>query len=199
MSAERAVRATRQRHEHPAVRERLRAGGLFAGNLSRLRRLAGMNCYELAEAVGVDHTYIGHMEAGRRTPGPVTLDRLAEALGAKVEAFFLPVEAEEPAPPRADLPPGPFVPLNPERPKLGWIVVESGCHIWTGAIVGGYGQVSVGGKRHRVHRYRYEREVGPIPEGLVLDHFACDNPACCNPAHVRPVTHWENTLRRRWP
>jgi hypothetical protein len=44
---------------------------------------------------------------------------------------------------------------------------------------------------------RYEREVGPIPEGMELDHFACDNGpgGCCNPHHCRPVTTRENVLR----
>lgn len=104
--------------------------------------------------------------------------------------------------------PGTFVPFH-ARPRgkqsarVGWVVAEGGCHIWQGALDGkGYGLVGVGlvGARRRmrlVHRVRYEREVGPIPEGMVLDHFFCDNGpgGCCNPEHVRPVSHRENTLR----
>jgi hypothetical protein len=41
--------------------------------------------------------------------------------------------------------------------------------------------------------------VGPVPDGLVLDHFACDNPPCVNPSHLRPVTHWENSSRGNSP
>lgn len=41
----------------------------------------------------------------------------------------------------------------------------------------------------------WERINGPVPEGLVLDHFACDNRACVRPDHMRPVTSRENTLR----
>ena len=96
-----------------------------------------------------------------------------------------------------------FVPMfDPPRAgkqsaRVGWIVAESGCHIWQGALNKGYGQVWVDGRMHFVHRVRYEREVGPIPEGMHLDHFFCDNGpgGCCNPAHVRPVTVRENTLR----
>jgi len=48
-----------------------------------------------------------------------------------------------------------------------------------------------------VHRVRYELEVGPIPEGMQLDHYVCDNGAggCCNPHHCRPDTARGNTLR----
>lgn len=49
-----------------------------------------------------------------------------------------------------------------------------------------------------VYRVRYEREIGPIPGGMQLDHL-CDNGpgGCCNPHHCRPATPRENTLRGR--
>jgi hypothetical protein len=40
----------------------------------------------------------------------------------------------------------------------------------------------------------YERYVGPIPEGLNIDHL-CRVKACCNPAHLEPVTQHENIMR----
>lgn len=81
----------------------------------------------------------------------------------------------------------------------GWVEVDSGCHIWTGAKRSGYGYTRVEGVNRFVHRLRYEREIGPIPHGMVLDHFVCDNGAggCCNPHHCRPATVRENTLRGR--
>lgn len=66
-----------------------------------------------------------------------------------------------------------------------------GCWIWLSALNDrGYGQFS---KKH-AHRVTYETFVGPIPEGLVLDHL-CRVPCCVNPAHLEPVTHKENILR----
>lgn len=46
----------------------------------------------------------------------------------------------------------------------------------------------------RAHRVVYELFIGPIPEGLDIDHL-CRNRACSNPDHMEPVTRGENTLR----
>ena len=44
------------------------------------------------------------------------------------------------------------------------------------------------------HRYAYEFCVGPIPEGLTIDHL-CRVRACVRPDHLEPVTMRINTLR----
>lgn len=78
-------------------------------------------------------------------------------------------------------------------------VIESGCWEWTGTrISSGYGQFSVRSKRVLAHRWAYAHYIGPIPEGLSLDHL-CRNRACCNPQHVEPVTHRENVHRGKAP
>lgn len=74
-------------------------------------------------------------------------------------------------------------------------VPESGCWIWTGELNrNGYGRVWRLGRRVMAHRAMYELLVGPIPEGLVLDHL-CRVRCCVNPKHLEPVTVRENTIR----
>ena len=58
----------------------------------------------------------------------------------------------------------------------------------------GYGAVRMRGRMMMAHRAMYELLVGPIPEGLTIDHL-CRNRGCVNPAHLEPVTRGENVLR----
>jgi hypothetical protein len=72
-----------------------------------------------------------------------------------------------------------------------------GCWLYAGALAAdGYARVKDAGSDLAllVHRVTYEQLVGPIPEGLVLDHL-CRVRHCVNPEHLEPVTHMEN-LRR---
>lgn len=93
--------------------------------------------------------------------------------------------------------------VKPLRERL-WLRIEvdpeTGCWVWQGAKnATGYGRVAMptgkqGGRTDLVHRVTYEEYVGPIPDGLVIDHL-CRRPACCNPQHLEPVTQRENLLR----
>lgn len=70
------------------------------------------------------------------------------------------------------------------------------CWLWRGRLnKGGYGEfgTKVGGS-FLAHRASYHLLVGPIPDGLTLDHL-CRVPACVNPAHLEPVTLAENARR----
>ena len=70
----------------------------------------------------------------------------------------------------------------------------TGCWNFTGATVTGYGRIGYADTHRLTHRIMYEALVGPVPEGLDLDHL-CRNRACCNPQHLEPVTRLENLLR----
>ena len=72
---------------------------------------------------------------------------------------------------------------------------ENGCWRWQRSCNrDGYSQVTYGGVAMNVHRLSYETFVGPIPEGLHIDHL-CRVRDCVNPEHLEPVTPRENTMR----
>ena len=76
----------------------------------------------------------------------------------------------------------------------------TGCWIWCGYLTpNGYSRTTIKGKGVYLHKLFWEELNGPVPNGLVLDHFKCDNPSCVNPDHVRPVSPLENTLRSSNP
>lgn len=70
-----------------------------------------------------------------------------------------------------------------------------GCWPWMGALhKDGYGIFNVSARTWLAHRWAYEQFVGPVPDGLELDHL-CRNRRCVNPAHLEPVLHRENVRR----
>lgn len=69
------------------------------------------------------------------------------------------------------------------------------CWLWqAGSMPQGYGNFFYNPGTLGAHVFAYETLVGPVLDGLELDHL-CRNPACVNPAHLEPVTHRENCLR----
>ena len=76
---------------------------------------------------------------------------------------------------------------------------NSGCWLWTGSDNGkGYCQVRWNGPKVSVHILVYELLVGPVSDGLELDHL-CRARRCCNPSHLEPVPHTVNILRGESP
>ncbi len=71
------------------------------------------------------------------------------------------------------------------------------CWLWTGArSTSGYARLRVDGRSVDVHRWAYGLFVGPIPDGLQLDHL-CRVRHCVRPSHLEPVTQVENMRRGR--
>lgn len=87
-----------------------------------------------------------------------------------------------------------------------WALIDktADCWNWMGAPNNRdegtrYGRFTISYKPHRrmlAHRFAYEELVGPIPDGMELDHL-CRNTACVRPDHLEPVTAHENR-RREW-
>ena len=77
--------------------------------------------------------------------------------------------------------------------------LPNGCIEWV-AYVGenGYGRFYINGRGALAHRWSYEFHVGPIPDGLVIDHL-CRNRACVNPSHLEPVPQSANVQRGNGP
>lgn len=68
------------------------------------------------------------------------------------------------------------------------------CWPWLGRLTDdGYGRFG----DLLAHRVTYAISVGPIPDGMTLDHYVCASRSCVNSAHLEPVTDQENTRRAR--
>lgn len=81
-----------------------------------------------------------------------------------------------------------------------WRKVEKtdSCWLWKGKRRShGYGVISVNGKPMGAHRVSYELFVGPIPEGLVVRHYVCNNPNCVNPEHLKLGTSEDNAWDKK--
>jgi len=77
------------------------------------------------------------------------------------------------------------------------LVSETGCWIWMGSVSpAGYGEAGSRFSVRSADRLSYEAFVGPIPDGLELDHL-CRVRCCVAPYHLEPVTHAVNVDRGR--
>ena len=107
---------------------------------------------------------------------------------------------------------GSWEPITPAPPKERFLAntehAANGCVLWTGTINAqtGYGSLSIGGVNQYVHRLAYTYFVGPIPEGMHVDHMChnrdlsctdgsnCMHRRCVNPEHLQAVPPRVNIL-----
>lgn len=85
----------------------------------------------------------------------------------------------------------------PERLErlAGKVLIGDDCWEWTGSYSTKNGLKTYGRFECRgAHIAFYELVVGPVPDGLILDHL-CRNKGCVNPSHLEPVTALENNRR----
>lgn len=82
-----------------------------------------------------------------------------------------------------------------DRLLIRMIYEGNGCITLLGSVHhSGYNHIRVDGQKRQAHRVAYETWIGPIPDGLDLDHL-CRHRACVNPLHLEPVTRKVNVLR----
>lgn len=90
---------------------------------------------------------------------------------------------------------GPMRIADPMTRLLSRIQKTEDCWLWLGQVNNkGYGLFSLDGTKIGAHSASYRLHVGPVPDGLELDHL-CRNPLCVRPSHLEPVTHAENQRR----
>lgn len=88
-----------------------------------------------------------------------------------------------------------WVKVDKAGPWSLWHRAPGQCWVWTAATTEGYGRFHLTGRTLVLaHRFSYETTVGPVPDGLDLDHV-CRRRICINPAHLEPVTRQINLLR----
>lgn len=95
-----------------------------------------------------------------------------------------------------------ILPLTPEQEAHFWErvdVVPGICWEWQGGTTPlNYGRVCINYQYLYAHRVAYTLLIGPIDDGIVLDHL-CRNPRCVNPDHLEAVTHKVNVHRGAGP
>lgn len=148
----------------------------MATNIRRARQLSGLSLTALKEKHNFDRSVVHNWEMGRRTPTTTSLERLAAALGCRIEFFFTGDDKYLPKP-KIDLKPIPEFP--------GYFAGSDGLIYSTlkGPLRACKSKSNLRDKYYRVELHRggrrYPRTVhglialaflGPRPEGLTVSH-----------------------------
>jgi hypothetical protein len=105
-----------------------------------------------------------------------------------------------------------LTPVLERRFRAKYVELDNGCWYWTGAQQSrGYGSMGMGPRghlrTHLAHRLAHHWFIGPIPEGMTVDHLChnadktcpggpnCPHRRCVNQAHLEAVTRQENERR----
>jgi hypothetical protein len=70
-------------------------------------------------------------------------------------------------------------------------IAPSGCWMWTGSLVWGYGQLYYDRRPWKAHRVSWTLFRGPIPRDLNVLHH-CDTTGCVNPNHLFLGDQYDN-------
>ena len=78
-------------------------------------------------------------------------------------------------------------------------VNEFGCWVWSSHLDKrtGYALIWRGKSPAKAIKIVYEQEIGPVPDGMDLDHSCRERP-CVAPHHLEPVKPSENMRRKSW-
>lgn len=90
--------------------------------------------------------------------------------------------------------------MDMPRADVFWSRVDKSgeCWIWRGALMskkGGYGCFGANKRQYYAHRYAYEAQHGPIPEGMCVCH-RCDTPLCVRGDHLFLGSNLDNIRDR---
>lgn len=158
-----------------------------------LKQCSLVDCDKRAFCRGLCTTHYGRWHRSHLTLGACTIDQCphpAEARGL-CNRHVLRLR-------RHGSPTGGRAPVALTIEERFWEKVEitEACWYWRGSTHKlGYGQFRTSRQRTEyVHVVAYQWLVGPVPEGMELDHL-CFHRACVNPDHLEPVTHAVNVQR----